>query len=818
MGEETASLGAFGAPGIEPRWTHGAKDAVGTAYSAGSDVWFTIARGHLTEIYYPTIDKPQVRDVTFLVSDGETFVEDEKRHTANHVEKLHPDALGYVIESKSFNHPYTLHKEVIADPHAAVVLIRLKLSCTDAALAKKLRLYILVAPHLDGDGGGDSGLVTSYAGRQVLAARGAATWMMVGVNGRFLARSVGYVGSSDGWQDLMKHKRMTWAFDRADNGNIALCGEIDVSEQRPITIGLAFGDSDQRAASTLFQSLGARYTVDHRPRFIRQWQRAATSTEALDHLAGDGGRLYRTSHALLLAHEDKRYPGALIASMAIPWGDSKGDEDIGGYHLVWTRDMCNSSSGLLATGDITTPLRSLIYLACTQRPDGGFYQNFWIDGRPYWRGIQLDEVSFPIVLAWRLWKLEALGNFDPWDMVRRAAAYVVAEGPATHQERWEENSGYSPSTLASNIAGLVCAADFARARGETAIAEFLLEHADFLESHVEAWTVTSEGSLLAGVPRHYIRIHPVDLADPECHEDPNRGILGVKNRMPGTQWQFPAKDVVDAGFLELVRYGIRRAGDPLIEDSLRVIDAVLRVETHAGPVWKRYNHDGYGEGPNGEPFKQSGIGRPWPLLTGERGHYELAAGRDVRPYLGALEKFANEVGLLPEQVWDQPDLQRRHLRTGKPTGAAMPLMWAHAEYIKLLRSTRDGRVFDVIQPVAERYLGKRARVPLEVWKFNRRVKKTQAGTTVRVMAGAPFLLKWSSDGWRTATDSRSTGTKLGLHYVDLPTARSARAPLTFTFLWTGENRWEGRDFSVEMLPDARAQAGVVAGRPLEMAP
>ena len=215
--------------------------------------------------------------------------------------------------------------------------------------------------------------------------------------------------------------------------------------------------------------------------------------------AEDGGHLYHVSHALILAHEDKRYAGALIASLSIPWGEIKTGDDLGGYHLVWTRDMCNSATGLLAAGETAVPLRALIYLACTQREDGGFYQNFWINGEPFWHGTQLDETAFPVMLAWRLHRAKALQDFDPYPMVLKAASYLIQNGPATPQERWEENSGYSPSTLAAHIAALVCAAAFARERGQPATAQYLEEYADFLESHIEPWTVTTEGSLVPGI-------------------------------------------------------------------------------------------------------------------------------------------------------------------------------------------------------------------------------------------------------------------------------------------------------------------------------
>lgn len=433
----------------------------------------------------------------------------------------------------------------------------------------------------------------------------------------------------------------------------------------------------------------------------------------------------------------------------------------------------------------------------SQQDDGGFPQNFWINGEPYWRGIQLDEVAFPILLAWRLRQQNALQGFDPYPMVVPAASYLIRKGPATQQERWEEASGYSLSTLALNIAALICAAEFARGRGDEDTARFLEEYADFLECHIEAWTVTTQGTLVPEIGRHYIRIHPTDVRDPSPDEDPNRGMLAITNRPPGSQWAFPAKEIVDAGFLELVRYGIRRPDDPLIVDSLRVVDAVLRVETPYGPCWRRYNHDGYGQRDDGGPYIGWGRGRAWPLLTGERGHYELAAGRDPAPFIRAMEGFASKGGLLPEQAWDEPDRPDVHMYLGRPTGSAMPLMWAHAEYVKLLRSVVDGQVFDLIPEVARRYLGDRDECRLlDVWKFNRQVARVQRGYTLRIQAPARFRLRSSRDDWQTVEDTVASPTALGIHFVDIPITAAQQAPIRFTFFWTAEARWEGRDYAV----------------------
>jgi len=786
--------GAFGHPGMLPKWTSSSKEGVGTAYSTSSRVWFTLSHGILNEVYYPTIDKPQIRDLQFLISDGETFFQEEKRDLDSQIELISRNALGYRITNTDPEGRYVIVKEIIADPHQPCVLIRVHIDAAED-WADRLQIYALLAPHLQVSGWGNSGKRIHIAGKDILVAWKGGTYVAMDVDVGFNRTSCGYAGASDGWQDLHDNFQMDWQFERAEDGNIALIGQIDIIQRKEFTLGLAFGDNLHAATSTLAQSLSIPF-AQHRIRYLEQWNRACCDIPNLDEYTGDGGVLYRSSHKLLLAHEDKTFAGALIASASIPWGQIRGDEDIGGYHLVWNRDMANSASGLLACDDTVTPLRALIYLACSQRPDGGFPQNFWLDGTPYWGGIQLDEVAFPVMLAWRLWKANSLGSFDPYPMVKNAAAYLIRQGPMTQQERWEENSGYSPSTLAATIAALICAADFARSRGDEQSALFLEEYADFLESHVETWTVTTQGSLLSDIPKHYIRINPTDINNPVPDEDPNGGMLLVRNRAPNEPWEFPAKDVVDAGFLELVRYGIRQPKDPLIEDSLRVVDAVIKVNTPFGPCWRRYNHDGYGERPDGSPFEGWGRGRAWPLLTGERGHYELAAGREVKPYIQTMERLAHKGIMLPEQVWDKPDLPEARMYFGRPAGSAMPLMWAHAEYIKLLRSVADGKVFDFIPIVAERYLAGQGRNDLEVWKPIRQVQQVAPGKVLRIQAPTPFRLRWSVDEWQKINNASATPTGLGIYFVDIPVSKEQKAPINFTFFWTDYNKWEGRDYMV----------------------
>jgi glucoamylase len=500
-----------------------------------------------------------------------------------------------------------------------------------------------------------------------------------------------------------------------------------------------------------------------------------------------------------------------VASLSIPWGEAQNDQG-GGYHFVWPRDMCQSATALLATGEVDLPLRALHFLAATQRTDGSWNQNFYITGKYHWTGIQLDEFSFPVILAYRLKQHGALQLYDPRPMVMAAANALVSYGPLCSEERWEENAGFSPSTLAANIAALVCAANFSAENAADAVTtQFLLDYADFLESKLEDWLVTTNGPLPNG-PRYYIRILP-----PGQPEDPNTAnkTFYIKNRGYGLPPYAP-NEIVDGGFLELVRYGIRSAKDPNIQATVRVVDAVIKKDgLPAGPCWYRYNHDGYGQNADGSPFLSTGQGRPWPLLAGERAHYELAAGNNVSAYVRSLETMAAPVSLLPEQVWDAAPQGYGdfYFVPGGPTGSSRPLAWAHAEYIKLIRSVSDGAVFDRIDVVANRYLdeeGSPADKPkspsnLEVWNWNRPVSAIPRGKTLRIITIDPARVHWSdnvaADGtWIAVHDTNSTGTSLRqVNYTDLPTNAAPGSRLMFSFYWLRTNNWENQTYTVQIL-------------------
>jgi glucoamylase len=799
---------AFGAPGSPPGWTSSAKEGIGTAYHTSCRVWFTLSHGIVNEIYYPHVDQPNTRDFQFLITDGETFCHEEKRDLTYQIEYPEHNSLFYRLTNSDPQGRYRLVKDVLTDPHRSVLLVHSKLEIQDESLRGKLKLYALLAPHIGGQGASNAGWCSEIGDVKLLHAQREDIHLIMASSSGFSRRSVGYVGASDGWQDLMRDYKMDWEFRSAENGNIALTGEIDLPDNNEFMVAVAFGRSYQTTATKLFQSLAEPFE-QHAQRYVRQWQRAVVNPKFdLSSDTSDGGGMYRLSRAVLLAHEDKVFQGALVASMSIPWGEAKGDGEMGGYHLVWTRDLVHSATALLATGQMSTPLRALIWLAAIQRADGSFPQNSWIDGRAYWSGLQLDQIAVPMLLARRLHDHNALGLFNPRTMIVRAAAYLILRGPVTGQDRWEENAGYSPSTLAVVIAALASTAQWAKEFGLASAADFIFTYADWLAAHVEEWTVTMRGELVEGLPRHYIRINPTDANAPDPHADPNTTTIQLANG----GGLHPARNVVSGDFIHLVRYGIRDANDPIIRDSIEVIDRVLKHDLPQGPGWPRYNHDGYGQKDDGRAYDGTGVGRCWPILTGERGHYELAAGRDAKPFITAMENFANQGGMITEQIWDAPDLPDSSMKLGWPTGSAMPLCWSHAEYVSLVRSRHDSVCFDRVDAAYERYVANRVRSRHEVWTLRHPIRRMPQGKTLRVILPADAVIVWTTDDWKQPNESGATYVgDLNLWFVDLPTAQLAgESQVEFTFSWKREKRWEGPNFRVEVFENAAGEQSTPA--------
>jgi len=353
-------------------------------------------------------------------------------------------------------------------------------------------------------------------------------------------------------------------------------------------------------------------------------------------------------------------------------------------------------------------------------------------------------------------------------MVRASAGYIVRNGASTELDRWEEQKGYNAYTLATMVASLLAAGDWADAAGEAGLATYLRETADAWEACVEGWLYVRDTDLArrVGVDGYYARILPPGAAEPAV---PGQGPARLQDPDSGDQ-ELPAHEVVSVDALALVRYGLRPADDPRLLDTLKVIDATLRTETERGPIWHRYNADQFGEHDDGSAFEthNKGKGRAWPLLIGERAHYELARGDRARVegLLAAMAAYAGEAGLLPEQVWDVDDLPEKQLYRGRPTGSACPLLWAHSEYLKLLRSLRDRRVFDRPAQPADRYRGGRRAGAPAIWRVEHAIRELPAGTRLRIEATEGVEVRWRVGGGK-AESLPEEPTWLGVRVADI---------------------------------------------------
>jgi glucoamylase len=814
---------APGGPGMEPRWTSSAKSGVGTAADGRSHVWFTVSHGIVDEIYYPRVDQANTRDFGLLVSGPDEFFSEEKRDTVSTVHLLGPGVPGYRFVNRCVHDRYEIEKTIITDPERSVLLQRVRFR----ALSGKpgdYRLFVLLAPHIGNQGYGNDGWVDEYKGVPMLFARRGDVSLALACDAGWRQTSCGYVGVNDGWRQVRATGLIVEPFTEAKDGNIALTGEVDLGactiedERGPVAelvTVIAFGggpaEAAQRARMTLaskFDRIQASYvrnwsrfhehtygpkqedgrtitpevsrrnaardlamhahdsTHAQRPEPLRRDRRKRTPVELPESVVD----LYRMSAAVLAIHEDKSASGAMIASLSIPWGDSKGDHEMGGYHLVWPRDLVNSAGALIALGHDVLARRTLRFLLSTQEADGSWAQNLWLDGTPYWSGVQMDEIAFPIVFAEMLRREGQLEDIEPWPMIRRAAGFLVRNGPVTGQDRWEENGGYSPFSMAVEISALLIAAEFAERANEPDLAEVLRHTADSWNDAIDRWTYVTDTRIAkeVGVEGYYVRIAPDDIRDAQPESG---GMIPIRNRALGEN-QARYDEVVSVDALALVRFGLRDPNDPRMVNTVKVIDAKLRVLTATGPAWYRYNEDGYGEKSDGGPFDMVGVGRPWPLLAGERAHYELAAGRPevAMQLLGVMRAQASDGGMLPEQVWDGPDIPELELQNGRATGSAMPLAWAHAEYAKLVRSLYDGRVFDMPQQPYERYVRRRRACTVALWAPHSRVLLLNEGCMLRVQTTGPTRVLWTVDDLPGEHDVSPRDTSLGFWIADLETA------------------------------------------------
>ncbi len=743
---------APGAPGIPPTWTSSDKDMIGASLGPAR-LWFTIGHGIVNEVYWPRVDLPQIRDLGFIVADGRGFWSEVKRGAEYMVSTPSPGVPAVQILHR--HDRFELALRIVPDSERDVLLVEIELTGGD-----DLAPYALLAPHLGGTGWDNRGEVFTNRGRVVLCAdQGPFALALAAADleqrDGWQGASAGYVGTSDGWQDFARNGAMTWFHGKAGPGNVALMGRLP----RRAVLALGFGSGKEAAATLAISALSQPFeTAWHQQ--VREWQAWHADKAHTRGMPRKHAEQIHLSAMVLKAHQDKTYPGAMVASLSVPWGNST--DDIGGYHLVWPRDLVQSAGALLELRAIKEAQDVLRYLIATQLDDGRWAQNQWLGGTPRWGGVQLDEVAFPVLLAAALGERDALGGIGARDIVRRALAYLVRHGPATEQDRWEETAGINTFTLAVVIAALVAGAEFLdeAERGD------VLALADDWNAHIEEWCVASETALGAahGVGPYYVRVAPARvIADRAALQD----IVPLKNRErdPG----LPAAEQVSTDFLQLVRFGLRSPDDPQVRNTVRLVDAVLRTETPSGPVWRRYGGDGYGEHPDGRPYDGTGQGRPWPLLAGERGHYALLSGEDAEPYLRIMAATSGRLGLIPEQVWDGDPLPRVGLQPGRPSGSAMPLVWAHAEFVKLAASVAKGVPVDRPEAVWLRYAGRRPSSSRAHWSPQMPVAKIRQGQTLRVLCTVPTVARWRIDGQQEVFETPTRSGAFGLHVADLAT-------------------------------------------------
>ncbi len=773
---------AFGAPGIAPTWASSNKDLVGTALGS-SRVWYTLGHGIVNEVYYPRIDIPQIRDLGFIVGDGAGFWVEVKR-LGNH--DFSVPAPGVPLATLTHRHPrFTLALSICPDAARDVLLI-------DAALEGDagLSTYVLLAPHLGGSGRDNRAWATRYRGEHVLwAEQGPFGLALVAKtpagDDALAAGSAGYVGASDGWQDFHANGRMAWCFESAGPGNVALMGRL--APRATLALGFA---ATKQAAATLARSALMQPFEAHRAAQQAAWSawHAQCAYRAPPPDLPDALRaLWAWSAQVLKTHADKTFLGAMVASLSVPWGNR--GEERGGYHLVWPRDLVESAQALLALGGAGEAREVLAYLVATQNADGHWHQNQWLGGKPYWQGIQLDETAFPVLLAAQLAERDVLHGMPVEDCVRRALVFLISHGPASPQDRWEEDAGVNAFTLAACIAALVAGAALLpdSERG------LPLAVADYWNARLEDWCVARDTAIgrAHGVAAYYARVAPADIV---CDDRAMQRALPVKNHSDGLA---PAAgEQVALDFLHLVRLGLRRADDALIADSVKLADALLRTDTPVGPVWHRYTGDGYGEHDDGSAFDGTGRGRGWPLLTGERGHYALAAGDDPLPFLQAMAAMAQR-GLIPEQVWDAAPVGR--MQPGRATGGAMPLAWAHAEFVKLAASRAVGHPVDRIDAVWARYRGARPEAGVWVWTPAAPCARLPRGRDLLIVLPVPARLHLGHDGWRDARDVECVPLGLGCYglNLDAPTL-AAYASLDLTWQDTRDGRWHAAQYAVAL--------------------
>jgi len=685
---------APGAPGADAHWESAGKQGIGTSNSLLSKVWFTLQGGSLTEVFYPTADTANVQVLQFVVFNPKTKkIETERDDAIHQIQLLNDSSLSFRQINTAKSGEWKITKDYVTDSQNNSLLIKVNYSGLSSN-----ELYLYYDPSLNNSGMNDTAWTQDKA---LLAADADKTSALVCARCRFSEMTNGFLGTSDGISQLRKDGEITKRFARAEKGNVVQTARLDpwlmfVNSRRKsadFELVLSFGKTSDEALKAARNSAKKGFQTT-RPEYEKGW---SDYVKTLPRVGKKYQAQLNVAAMVLKAHEDKIFRGGQVASLSKPWiyGTAANEPYVGGYHLVWARDLYQVATAFMALGDRAAARRALNYLfKVQQKTDGSFPQITWLDGRPLGDAIQMDEVAYPLILAYQLGQTD---RETYQKHVKRAADFIVKNGPTTQQERWEEKPGYSPSTIAAEIAGLVCAAEIARINRDEASKNIYLAVADDWRKNIEKWTVTTSGKY--GDGNYYLRLTKNGKPD-----------AGEKIELNNNGGVADEREIVDAGFLELVRLGIKLPEDKLIKKSLTIIDRFLKVDTPRGEGFYRYTRDGYGEMTDGRPWnydgKYSGKGHLWVLLAGERGQYEIARGElnKAKSRLDAMLGFANEGLMLPEQIWDKPQSPNSNLVFGKGTGSATPLAWSMAQFIRLTINLKQKKNLDTPDIVSKRYI------------------------------------------------------------------------------------------------------------------
>jgi glucoamylase len=747
---------APGAPGDESYFDLARKDCVGTARNTTSKVWFTVADGVLSDVYWPTVDATNVHTLQYLVTDGHSFTDLQTRDMTY---TLDPDPTGMscTVVATDAAHGYSIRTTYIADPGRDAVLMQVSFqgSASD-------QLYVRLDPLAGGTGGGgsqnaggNSAELAQVGNRPVPVAYNTntttdavnrdyavPTYEALEASNGFANASVGYSGTASDGLDLLDSGYALTPYSSAPDGHVTLTAGLRISDGQSVNLALGFGTTESQALSVAQASVGQRFLTA-----LRAYENGWSAYDAAlrrpsSSLGTAADNEYYESVNVVKASEDKTFPGAIAAGLASPWGQSvpagnatNGKPNyFGSYREVFARDLYEAFTALLVAGDLSTAREATLFLFDRQQlPDGSMPRNSLENGEaaPDTGGLQLDETSYPILMDWQS---GLAGNSQLYHAhVIPAADFLVAHGPSDGVERWEEQTGYSPSTIAAEIAGLTAAARIAKVNGDSARSQLYQATADYFARNVKNWTVTTTGP---DAPRYFIRLSKTG--------DPNAAISYNLGNGSATVDQ---RSVIDAGFLDLVRLGVLPASDPDVQASVAVVDKQIEVSTPTGIGFYRYgvsaadgSYDGYGDcyqpsatscTVTGAPWPptQAGTGHLWPVLSGERGEYDLADGdsSDATELLNSMQKMTSGQGLEPEQVWEDPDLPASPFgsdpatasigfQDGHPAGSASPLTWAQAQYARLALDLSAGRELETPAIVTRRYVtnGMPGSVPLTI--------------------------------------------------------------------------------------------------------